>query len=257
MRLIEHHSNTMNSLTTPQVIIRIIAIITSVEFLIMLLLGAIPLELSISAEATLDIALLALLSTPLITIGVIRPFVTARDDALEQINQLAHTDPLTQLPNRRLVSLYLEKFIAEMARHQMRGAVLLLDLDGFKRVNDLHGHEAGDDVLIETAKRLQANIRSEDVAGRLGGDEFIILLHHLDADEAITRDFTARIAEKLITLAKAPMAVNDTSLTIGTSIGIRLLDFEEGDTKTVMREADSALYRAKQTGKGCAVFFET
>lgn len=252
----DRSTTTIKSLTTNQVIVRIAAIIAVVEFIIMLFLGFGPLALSAVSAAVFDLAVLALLSTPLVYLWVIRPFVTARDDALAQINALAHTDPLTQLPNRRLVSLHLEKFIADIVRHQVRGAVLLLDLDGFKAVNDVHGHDAGDQVLIEIAKRLQASTRAEDVAGRLGGDEFVILIHHLDADERLARDIASQVAKKLVSLVKSPIDFNGTPLTVGASIGIRLLGFEAMDTTTAMREADSALYRAKQAGKGRAVFFE-
>jgi diguanylate cyclase (GGDEF)-like protein len=247
---------TLESLTTKQVIVRIVTIISSAEFLVMLLLGIIPLEVSTYSEAVLDLALLALLSTPLIYIWVINPFVTARDEALDQINHLAHTDPLTQLPNRRFLSIHLEKFIAGTIRHKLRGAVLLMDLDGFKVVNDTYGHHAGDEVLVEIAKRLRSNTRSEDVAGRLGGDEFFILIQHLDADEQIARDSELEVAEKLINVVNKPIDFNGTMLNVSASIGIRLLGFEELDTKTVIREADIAMYRAKQAGRGCAVFFE-
>jgi diguanylate cyclase (GGDEF)-like protein len=246
----------MKSLTKKQVVIRIVTIITTVEFLIMLFLGVVPLEVSIYSEALLDLVLLGLLSTPLIYIWVINPFVTARDEALDQVNHLAHTDSLTQLPNRRLLSIHLEKLIAGAVRHKIRGAALILDLDGFKDVNDTHGHDAGDEVLIEIAKRLRANTRSEDVAGRLGGDEFFILVQHLDGDERTARDTALWVAEKLVNVVKKPIDFNGTMLNVGASIGIRLLGFEELDTKTVIREADIAMYRAKQAGKGCAVFFE-
>ena len=179
-------------------VIRIVTIIATVEFLIMLLLGVVPLGVSIYSEAFIDLVLLALLSTPLIYVWVINPFVTARDEALSQIKHLAHTDSLTQLPNRRLLSIHLEKLIAGAVRHKIRGAALILDLDGFKDVNDTHGHDAGDEVLFEIAKRLRANTRSEDVAGRLGGDEFFILVQHLDGDERTARDTALWVAEKLV-----------------------------------------------------------
>ncbi len=115
----------------------------------MLFLGLIALEASIYSLAVLDLILLALLSTPPIYIWVINPFVVARDEALAQINRLAHTDPLTQLPNRRLLLTHLEMIIAGTIRHEVRGAVLLMDLDGFKVINDVHGHDAGDEVLVE------------------------------------------------------------------------------------------------------------
>lgn len=246
----------MRFLTTKQVIVRIVSIVSSVELLIMLFFGLVPLGLSVKSIAIFDILLLALFSTPLIYLWVIGPFVTARDEALDQISHLAHTDPLTQLPNRRLVLVDLEKFMAEIIRHKFCGAVLLLDLDGFKVVNDVHGHDAGDEVLIEIAKRLQSTTRFEDVAGRLGGDEFFILIRHLDTDEGIARDFALRVANKLIEVVKKPIDFNGTTINVNTSIGIRLLGFEKLDTKTAIREADIALYRAKQTGRGRAVIFE-
>jgi diguanylate cyclase (GGDEF)-like protein len=246
----------MKFLTTKQVIIRIVVIVSSVEFLIMLFFGFVPLELSVNLKAVLDIVFLLLFSIPLIYIWIINPFVTARDEALDQISQLAYTDPLTQLPNRRLALIHLEKFMAEIARHKFCGAVLLLDLDEFKDVNDDYGHDAGDEVLIEIAKRLESTIRLEDVASRLGGDEFLILIRHLNSDERVAHDFALRVAKKLIHLVKRPIEFNGTTINVGASIGIRLLGFEKLNIKTVIREADVAMYRAKRAGRGCAVFFE-
>ena len=131
-----------------------------------------------------------------------------------------------------------------------------MDLDGFKVVNDTYGHDAGDEVLVEIAKRLRSNTRSEDVADRLGSDEFFILIQHLDADEQIAHNTALKVAEKLIDVVNKPIDFNGTMLNVSASIGIRLLGFEELDAKTVMREADIAMYRAKQAGRGCAVFFE-
>ena len=246
----------MKSLSTKQVIIRIVTIIGLVEFLIMLFLGIIPFEMNIYSEAVLDFALLSLLSTPLIYIWVINPFVSARDEALYKINHLAHTDLLTQLPNRRLFIIHLEKFIAGIIRHKVHGALLLMDLDGFKVVNDIHGHDAGDEVLVEIAKRLRSNTRSEDVAGRLGGDEFFILIQHLNADERIARETPLWITEKLINIVNKPIDFNGTTLNVNASIGIRLLGYEELSMKNVIKEADIAMYHAKNAGGGCAVFFE-
>ena len=246
----------MKSLTTKQVIVRIVIIILLAEFVIMMFLGVIPFEVSIYLEAVIDLVLLALLSTPLIYLWVIKPFVTARDEALVQISCLAHTDPLTKLPNRRLLSKYLQKFMAGTVRHKFHGAVLLMDLDGFKLINDAHGHDAGDEVLVEIAKRVRSITRSEDVAARLGGDEFVILIHHLGVDEKKAHDIALQIAEKLINLVNKPINYNGTTLNVGASIGIRLLGFEELDTDTVIREADIAMYNAKQAGRGRAVFFE-
>jgi diguanylate cyclase (GGDEF)-like protein len=249
-------NNIQKSLTTTQVIIRIVAIISTVEFLIMLLLGVLKFDVSIYSAATIDLVSLALISTPLIYILVIKPFVIARDAALQHISHLAHTDPLTQLPNRRLISMHLEKCLAGAARHKVHGAILLLDLDGFKAINDLHGHDAGDIVLIEVAKRLKQHTRAEDVIGRIGGDEFIILIQHLDTEIQNAHDTVYRLAKKLVDAINDPICFNDQTLHIGASIGIRLLKPEEIDTTAIIRDADAAMYHAKQAGKARAVFFE-
>ena len=244
----------MPSITTKQVILRIVLIIAFAEFLIMLLLGFIPLQINLYLEAVLDISMLAMISTPLIYTWVIRPFVRARDQALAQINQLAHTDPLTALANRRLLSIHLEKLIAATTRHEVRGAILLIDLDGFKDVNDIHGHDVGDGVLVEIANRLRTHTRPEDVASRLGGDEFVILINNLAADKQHAQDTAQHIAEKLVNLIQIPIHFNGITISLGASVGIRLLGFDELDTETAIREADKAMYRAKQSGGGTALF---
>lgn len=246
----------MELLTTKQVVVRIAIIILVVEFLIMLVLRTIPHEASTYSGAVLDAVSLVVLSTPAIYIWVIKPFVNAREEALAQISYLANVDPLTRLANRRLLSKHLEKAVAGSVRHKDHGAVLLMDLDGFKLVNDRHGHEAGDVVLVEIAERLRSIVRSEDVVGRLGGDEFVVLIHRLGADERVVREKALQIAEKLIKLADTPFDFNGKALHVGASVGIRLLGFEELDAETAIREADVAMYRAKQAGGGCAAFFE-
>jgi len=218
----------MKLLTTKQVVVRIAIIIASVELLIMLMLMVSPYETDIYSVVAFDTVFLTVLSIPAIYIWVIKPFVDARDVALAQISHLALTDPLTQLANRRLISKHLGKVIAGRVRHKDYGAVLLIDLDGFKPVNDDHGHDAGDALLVEIAARFRSIVRAEDVAGRIGGDEFVVL----------TFDYNGQI------------------LQVGASVGIRLLGFEEMDTVAAMSEADIAMYSAKQAGGGCAVFFE-
>jgi diguanylate cyclase (GGDEF)-like protein len=243
-------------LTSKQVIIRIAIIIASAEFLIMAALTAFPHEAGTFSAVVLDTALLALVSTPAIYIWVIRPFVKARDEALAQVRESANVDPLTQLANRRLLSKHLERAIAGIVRHKIYGALLLLDLDGFKPVNDAHGHNAGDAVLVEVAKRMQSITRSEDIVARLGGDEFLVLISNLDSDERTARDKASLIATKLINLVNEPYDFHGVTLRVGVSIGIRLLGSEGLATEKAISEADMAMYRAKQAGGGCAVFFE-
>jgi len=241
--------------TTKYVMVQIAAIVASVEFFMMLLLQAVPDGMATFSEAILDTVMLALLSTPIIYIWVIKPFVIARDKTLAEISHLAHVDPLTQLANRRLLSRHLEKVVAGIVRHQVNAALLLIDLDGFKPVNDTHGHDAGDALLVEIAKRLQSITRSEDIVARMGGDEFVVLVSHLDVDERIAHDKASQIAEKLIGRVNKPVNYNGQTLQVGASIGIRLLNSEVLNVDKIISEADIALYRAKQAGKGCVVFF--
>jgi two-component system cell cycle response regulator len=246
----------MKSLTTKKVIVRIVIIIAAAEFTVMMILAALPLIVSIYIEAVIDTVLLTVLSVPFIYSWVIKPFVAARDEALDQVSHLAHTDPLTNLPNRRLLSKHFEKFMAGSVRRKVHGAVLFMDLDGFKVLNDEYGHDAGDWVLVEIANRILSITRTEDVAARLGGDEFIILISQLDVDEQTAHSTSLAIAEKLINLVNQPIIFEGIKLQVGASIGIRLLGAEEIDADTAIREADTAMYNAKQAGKGCAKFFE-
>lgn len=244
----------MDLLTKNQVIIRIVCIIASAEFLIMLALSFIPLEMNALLEAMADVTLLATFSTPAIYIWIVKPFVNARDAALIQISELAFTDSLTELPNRRHLLSHLDSVISSSVRHKVYGALLIVDLDGFKLVNDTYGHDAGDAILIEIAKRFRSSVRTEHFVGRLGGDEFVILLEQLDTSAQGAQDKALLIADKLIALANIPLDFNGNALHVGASIGISLIGFERLDADAVISKADIAMYQAKNAGKGCAVF---
>jgi diguanylate cyclase (GGDEF)-like protein len=238
------------------VFIRIIAIVSLVEFLIMLAFGILDYEANIYVKAAADIFFLTILSAPLIFILVIIPFVKARDEALEQLSYHATTDPLTKLSNRRSINIQLKKFIVSAVRHKFCGAVFLLDLDGFKYINDTYGHDTGDAVLVEIANRLRSRVRFDEVVGRLGGDEFILLINYLDANKHIVRNTVLQIGEQLVTQLSMPVYFNDKKLSIGVSIGIRIFGPEEIDVGSVIKDADIAMYRAKKAGKGQSVVFE-
>lgn len=243
-------------LTAGQVLLRIAVIISCIELIIMQILGRIPHERAIEAEALIDTLTLVLLATPAIYLWVVGPFVAGREAALAQLRHLAHVDPLTQLANRRLLSMHLQKAIARIIRHKIYGALLLIDLDRFKPINDKYGHNAGDALLIEIAKRMQSITRSEDVVARLGGDEFLVFINHLDSNNQAAHDRAYQIANNLIDLVARPFIYKGETLEVGASIGIRILGFEQLDTETAIREADSAMYSAKQAGRGRAVFFD-
>lgn len=246
----------MKLLTAKQVIIRIMIITAVVETLIMLALGPFLHRTSIYSHAIVDSALLAMLATPLIYIWIIKPFVNDRNEAIYQLEHLAHFDPLTQLANRRLFSDHLEKALAGSIRHKDYAAVLLIDLDGFKFINDSYGHSAGDAVLVEVAERLRSIVRDEDIVSRLGGDEFVVLINRLGADESAAREHVLLVADRLVNSLDAAFDFDGKTLRLNASIGIRLLGFYEQDTETVIKEADIAMYRAKQAGGAHAAIFE-
>lgn len=245
----------MRLLSKQQVIVRIMAVVSLVEFMVMLVLAWIWPEGGGTLEALVDMSVLALVSAPLIYCWIIAPFVEARDEALQQWSRLAYTDSLTQLANRRYLIEQLRMLISRGRRHGSGGALLLLDLDGFKQINDNHGHEAGDQVLVEVARRLHACTRTEDVAARLGGDEFVVLIDLPEADADSVRARVQRLADKLVSQVSQPVDWHGQRLNVGASIGVRLLGEAGLDAEKVLSQADAALYHAKRSGRGQLVFY--
>jgi len=150
----------------------------------------------------------------------------------------------------------MEKVIAESVRHKYYGSLLLLDLDNFKPVNDNYGHDSGDVVLIEVAKRLLASVREGDLVVRMGGDEFIIILDRLGSDAALAGKEAVDVAEKLQRLLDEPIEFEGKQLHVGSSFGVRIFGVEKTEAETIVNEADTAMFRAKKHGKGHIVLFE-
>jgi diguanylate cyclase (GGDEF)-like protein/hemerythrin-like metal-binding protein/PAS domain S-box-containing protein len=177
--------------------------------------------------------------------------ITSRKAAEEEIRQLAFYDPLTQLPNRRLLQERLKHSIEIERRENKQLALLMLDLDRFKAVNDSLGHLAGDELLQQVAVRISARLRDVDMVARLGGDEFVVLLE----DIAHTED-AARVASEIIRVLSKPFQlIQSNDVQIGASIGISLYP-EHGDSyEILMDHADAALYQAKDQGRGCYAYF--
>ena len=248
--------NAMEQLTTKQVVFRIAIIIAAIELFIMLMLGFLPVYIEASYVAILDAIVLVTLSTPAIYIWVVKPFVYSRDAALKQINALAHTDPLTELANRRLIFIQLEKIISSCKRHHEYASAMLIDLNGFKSINDEYGHDIGDAALVEIAKRLQLTVRSEDIVGRIGGDEFVILIHRICVEEGRALEYLLQIGEKLLNAINKTIKIKNLILQVDSSIGIRLIGPEDKEANAVLREADMAMFKAKKSGKGCVVYFD-
>jgi len=250
------HGKTIDLPSKAQVTVRIVGIVSGAEFLVMAFLHTFPPVISAFQEATLNAFSLVVLSTPIIYFWVVKPFVKAHNDTLHQIEYMACLDPLTQLANRRLIYQHLEKTLAGCLRHNVFGALLVLDLDGFKPVNDRFGHEAGDAILVEIATRLKSMTRTEDIVGRLGGDEFIVILSDLGQESSAALKKVELIAKRLISTISAPLSFDRKELKVSTSIGIRFLDTAAATSQTehLINEADSAMYLAKKAGKGCAMF---
>ncbi|MCX7898282.1 MAG: EAL domain-containing protein [Rhodocyclaceae bacterium] len=169
----------------------------------------------------------------------------------EELRHLAHHDPLTGLPNRLLFHDRLAQARLMAARHGRGVALLMLDLDRFKRINDSLGHAFGDELLREAGRRLQEAVRASDTVARLGGDEFAVILTDLDRPEAATR-----VAEKLRAALAAPLSLAGNEIVVGASIGIVWLAPHEASSETAraLEQADMAMYHAKRQGLPYAFF---
>lgn len=176
--------------------------------------------------------------------------ITERKQAEEHIHHLAHHDPLTTLPNRMALEARLEQSIAEANRNQRSVAVMFLDLDRFKTINDTLGHHVGDLLLIEVARRLRQTVRSSDTVARHGGDEFVVVLPALE-----TPDVAATLAGNILKTLSEPYLIDGNTLHSTPSIGVSLYPQDGRDVDTVMKYADTAMYHAKDMGRNGFQFF--
>ena len=168
----------------------------------------------------------------------------------EQLHHLAHHDVLTGLPNRLLLKDRLEQSFKRARREQCRVAVLFLDLDDFKKINDTLGHQVGDEMLKLAAKRINVLLRKDDTVARLGGDEFVILLDRLDRPED-----ASLVARKVLATLQQSFDIADRNLFIGVSIGISIFPQDGEESDKLIGNADVAMYRAKQLGKNHFQFY--
>ncbi len=204
---------------------------------------AIPILLSISAVKSAQ-------GVPLNYVAVFTDISQIKQSE-EKLEYLAHHDPLTGLANRLMLDMRLEHVLERARREGKMAALLMLDLDRFKDVNDSYGHAMGDALLKEVAGRLAQRVRSMDTVSRIGGDEFTILLEDVEQPED-----AARVAEDIVISMRQPITLpNGVEVSVGTSVGIALFP-DQGDTgETLLQQADAALYQAKAEGRGRYKYF--
>jgi diguanylate cyclase (GGDEF)-like protein len=167
-----------------------------------------------------------------------------RREAEERAHYLATHCSLTGLPNRNLLSDLLEQAIASAGRTGHNPAIMFVDLDNFKQINDNWGHDTGDRVLEQMAGRLRCVLRDHDVLARLGGDEFVVLVQNIDR-----REHAQRVAEKLLAAAQDPVQVDGQPLVVTLSIGVSLYPYHGLTHRALMKASDLAMYQAKENGR--------
>ncbi|MCE3263167.1 MAG: hypothetical protein K0R43_2246 [Pseudoduganella sp.] len=177
--------------------------------------------------------------------------ISERKRAEERIYHMAHHDTLTGLPNRSLICDRLQQAIAHAERNAESVLVAFIDLDSFKLVNDTLGHNAGDELLKEVACRMVGCVRREDTVGRFGGDEFVLVLPHLDGNPQILAPLLNKILEAVV----QPIVLEGQKMQVSCSIGVAVYPRDGRDADTLMMHADAAMYRAKESGKNNCQFY--
>lgn len=182
--------------------------------------------------------------------------ITERKRNQARMQHMAYHDPLTDLPNRHLFLDRLDQSLRRASRSNLLGALIFIDLDNFKDINDSLGHGAGDSVLRQAAVRLSEVVRDEDTVARLGGDEFVVCLSDLGSEAAEVSQLASHRAEALRLVLAAPFVINGNRLTITASLGIALFPDNNTTASDLLRNADTAMYQAKSRGKDTVILFE-
>lgn len=176
--------------------------------------------------------------------------------AEEKIRQLAFYDPLTQLPNRRLMIDRLTQALPASTRSHAYGALLFIDLDDFKTLNDTRGHDVGDLLLVQVAQRLLKCVRETDTVSRFGGDEFVVMIESLDAEEAVAASQAEMIGEKIRIELTRPYQLNNLEYHSSSSIGVCLFRGNDLQIEDILKRADAAMYQSKRSGRNVLKFFD-
>ncbi len=182
--------------------------------------------------------------------------ITERKAAEEKIRQLAFYDPLTQLPNRQLLLDRMQRALTVSARSGRNGALLFIDMDNFKNINDTLGHATGDMLLQQVAGRLTACVRESDTVARLGGDEFVVMLESLSEHSSEVMAQTEEVGEKILAALNQPYLLDSQSVRSSSSIGATLFSGERLEAEALLKQADIAMYQAKKAGRNTLRFFD-
>ncbi|EJI86116.1 MULTISPECIES: GGDEF domain-containing protein [Alishewanella] len=186
-------------------------------------------------------------------LAVFALFYQRLSDAESQALELAYQDPLTGLNNKRYMDMLFDKALLLATRPHQFVAIYYIDLDNFKPINDLYGHQTGDKVLLEVANRLRRSVRSTDICARIGGDEFVVIATQLDQSEQLHK-----LADKLLTILKQPVELGNKVYQLGASIGVSICPAQGTSLAELLAHADQAMYQVKQHGKsGYSVYTVT
>jgi len=181
--------------------------------------------------------------------------ITDKIEAEKTIRHHAFYDHLTNLANRFSFQDRLKQQLSRLQRHKRVGALIFIDIDYFKDINDSLGHDAGDEVLKSFSQRVSSMIRKEDTVARLGGDEFVVLLADLSDNESEALEMTRNVAQKIHSVMDQRMIIGDMALSVTLSLGVALIGREGETMNEALKNADVAMYKAKEAGRNCTRFY--
>ena len=182
--------------------------------------------------------------------------ITQRKNAEDMIRHLAFYDPLTDLPNRQLLLDQLQKAISQSTRSGQHGALMFIDLDNFKILNDTLGHHVGDQLLQQVAQRLKNSVRKTDTVARLGGDEFVVMVDDLSTDPDVADSKSRALSEKVLNMLREPFQIQGHQHFATPSIGVTVFNGHQSDVSELLKQADLAMYQAKGMGRNMLCYFD-